>query len=734
MRHEKTPEEKLRDELYQSKTYQEWVGKVKELDILLKNDEWKKDRVSPYYDYNLIQVRLDHLRESNDVLQMIYILRSDYTEEVVTQLEYIGENNFAELPNYSKIEFFHDTKQSFGNTALVLYGGATFGLCHLGVVKALNEKGLLPRIISGTTVGALIAALVCIRTDDELPSIFKEGGVDLGAFSKLGSKGNIRRKISRFLKHGHLMDIKVVVECVRSNVGDLTFEEAFARTKRILNITVSSTRKFEVPQLLNYLTAPNVLIWSAACASVAMMGLYDSVDLLAKDKNGNIVHWAPSVSQANPYIVPFLTREQTIKYSLLGKIGYFISTEFRHRLYQLEQMKLLPKMFREMVDEKVSGNVTIVPSISFDDFKKLFSNPSHSSLDSWILKGEQSTWPLLALIKNRCIIELALDRAQAVQLGLVKPKERRPYLASDCNNLKDAEKWRQQIIREISRKLMREKGHWEDQIKKLGGPDYRKVGPKMLDHEGKEVPGNRGYKYFGRAKDLPGVRELFEQDAPTPSKRTRFDLYKNVDADYYGYRDEEDETLLEYEREKEENLIKEILQNQGNTAQKNKDISSSVEGIMDVDDFSEKYVSHVAVPSQKDIEEYLVQRRKRQILDRYVPDNDIDNYKYDNVILMTRSGELSKTTLWLGSSIENSIGIDRNNNLDNIEIAYNDPKGVIKNFIINGLNHVNAILGQRNFIDINDFEYHESEGRHEAYYKSKKYMTLKYTLKKKSKF
>jgi len=496
MRHEKTPEEKLRDELYQSKTYQEWVEKVKELDILLKNDEWKKDRVSPYYDYNLIQVRLDHLRESNDVLQMIYILRSgllrnlgglndpklfsqsylgtkklieDYTEEVVTQLEYIGENNFAELPNYSKIEFFHDTKQSFGNTALVLYGGATFGLCHLGVVKALNEKGLLPRIISGTTVGALIAALVCIRTDDELPSIFKEGGVDLGAFSKVGSKGNIRRKISRFLKHGHLMDIKVVVECVRSNVGDLTFEEAFARTKRILNITVSSTRKFEVPQLLNYLTAPNVLIWSAACASVAMMGLYDSVDLLAKDKNGNIVHWAPSeikwkkwtdavptesespltritelfnvnhfiVSQANPYIVPFLTREQTIKYSLLGKIGYFISTEFRHRLYQLEQMKLLPKMFREMVDEKVSGNVTIVPSISFDDFKKLFSNPSHSSLDYWILKGEQSTWPLLALIKNRCIIELALDR---VYLKLKSAPSERNYSVYPNSNKKISRK------------------------------------------------------------------------------------------------------------------------------------------------------------------------------------------------------------------------------------------------------------------------------------------------------
>ena len=43
-------------------------------------------------------------------------------------------------------------------------------------------------------------------------------------------------------------------------------------------------------------------------------------------------------------------------------------------------------------------------------------------------------------------------------------------------------------------KLMREKGHWEDRILELGGPDYKKVGPKMLDHDGKEVPGNRGYK------------------------------------------------------------------------------------------------------------------------------------------------------------------------------------------------------------------------------------------------
>jgi TAG lipase/lysophosphatidylethanolamine acyltransferase len=180
----------------------------------------------------MIKKRLTHLKEvheSNDVLSMIYNLRSgllrnlggindprlfsrsylgtkslieDYTKEVVTQLEYIAEKDFIDLPQYSKLEFFNDTRQSFGCTALVLYGGATFGLYHLGVVKALNKRGLLPRIISGTAIGALMAALVCIRTDEELPKIFEEGGVDLGAFDKKGKKGTIKRKISRFLKHG----------------------------------------------------------------------------------------------------------------------------------------------------------------------------------------------------------------------------------------------------------------------------------------------------------------------------------------------------------------------------------------------------------------------------------------------------------------------------------------------------------------------------------------------------
>lgn len=43
-------------------------------------------------------------------------------------------------------------------------------------------------------------------------------------------------------------------------------------------------------------------------------------------------------------------------------------------------------------------------------------------------------------------------------------------------------------------KLLREKRHWENQIIALGGANYRR-NVAMLDDDGKEVPGTKGYKY-----------------------------------------------------------------------------------------------------------------------------------------------------------------------------------------------------------------------------------------------
>jgi pre-mRNA-splicing factor ISY1 len=79
-------------------------------------------------------------------------------------------------------------------------------------------------------------------------------------------------------------------------------------------------------------------------------------------------------------------------------------------------------------------------------------------------------------------------------------KQRRPYLASQCDDLKEAQKWRLDIVREISKKvtqiqnaglgefrirdlndqinkLLREKRHWEYRIHQLGGYTNRYVIP-----------------------------------------------------------------------------------------------------------------------------------------------------------------------------------------------------------------------------------------------------------------
>jgi NTE family protein len=42
---------------------------------------------------------------------------------------------------------------------LVLSGGGARGFAHLGVIKALNESGIIPEVISGTSAGAIVGSL-----------------------------------------------------------------------------------------------------------------------------------------------------------------------------------------------------------------------------------------------------------------------------------------------------------------------------------------------------------------------------------------------------------------------------------------------------------------------------------------------------------------------------------------------------------------------------------------------
>lgn len=197
-------------------------------------------------------------------------------------------------------------------------------------------------------------------------------------------------------------------------------------------------------------------------------------------------------------------------------------------------------------------------------------------------------------------------------------------------------------------KLLREKRHWENQISALGGPHYRRYGPKLFDAEGREVPGNRGYKYFGAAKDLPGVRELFEQEPPPPPKKTRAELDILVDADYYGYRDDDDGVLIPLEVKADKIATQKAIQEWKEKQKiKNADengVANTSENENDDDDFelnfsamnerplnitddpmgllAPRFTAHVPVPTQKDIEQALLQKKKHELLKKYGMDCD----------------------------------------------------------------------------------------------------------------
>jgi TAG lipase / lysophosphatidylethanolamine acyltransferase len=264
---------------------------------------------SKFYDYRLLYTRLQAIisaTEDRDFATLTNIIRSglvrnlgnistprlynrayagtkflieDYVTNVALAVKSIANletehSQQSDFTSQAKLDLLHDTRQAFGRSTLVLQGGAIFGLCHLGVVKALHLRGLLPRIITGTATGALIAALVGIHTEDELLNFLNGDGIDLSAFARKDERNGtgakvdrnkthifaiLKRRITRFMREGYFLDVKVLEECVRANVGDLTFEEAYNRTKRILNITVSTSGKGGVPNLLNYITAPNVV-------------------------------------------------------------------------------------------------------------------------------------------------------------------------------------------------------------------------------------------------------------------------------------------------------------------------------------------------------------------------------------------------------------------------------------------------------------------------------------------
>ncbi|KAJ1938068.1 hypothetical protein FBU59_004560, partial [Linderina macrospora] len=375
---------------------------------------------------------------------------ADYVAETVASIEQVRRAEHIGAP--AKLRFFRQAARQQGRMALCLSGGAAMGWKHLGVARSLLEGGRLPRVISGASAGSLVAALLGTHTDDELREIIRP---ELTKYIT-PCHGPDLEKLRRWLRQGHYFD--PVEWAPRAQVftrGDTTFREAFERTGKILNISCTPQgRKYAAPKLMNHVSTPDVIIWTAVLASACLPGVLPPMVLLMKTRDGHVrpytgsgVLWRDGsfrndipindlretlnvqftvVSQVNPHVSMFFyDRDGSIgqpparRLSSMWRGGFILSAiehalklDIRKWLRLLSDLNLVPLMFNQdwtfVWLQKFDGNVTILPSATFSEYFRLLKDPTYQSAVQSIDEGMVATWPKLKIIRSRMQIEDAI--------------------------------------------------------------------------------------------------------------------------------------------------------------------------------------------------------------------------------------------------------------------------------------------------------------------------------------
>ncbi|KAK9722372.1 hypothetical protein K7432_002720 [Basidiobolus ranarum] len=475
---------KLRESLRNAHTYDEWKEAAKALDTHLKKDDWKNQTPYHYYDYKLItklSSKLKKLREKGDERNLRELLLQgavksnvggcenvrlysntyygtktvveDFLDQVAQSLTFIAECD--RIPLDEKRNFFRAASKNYGRSALCLSGGASFGYYHLGVIKSLAEKDLLPHVITGTSAGSLIAAMVGCRTNEELIDIIRP---EIHELLTACSGGYLKMGLNFFLT-GSCFDAADWAQKVQwVTKGCMTFLEAYKRTGRILNITVVPMGTQAPPKLLNYVTAPDCVIWTAVIASSAIPGILKPVVLLRKTREGNIEPFMSSghkwrdgslrtdipldslhhffnvryavVSQVNPHVTLFFYNNKgsvgrpTSHRSGKGWRGGFVAStleqyiklDLKKWLRVLRDLELMPNFMNQDWSfiwlQKFEGNVTILPKSTFMDYVCILRDPNYQRMVNYINQGQRNTWPKLHMIANRMRIERIIEKSR----------------------------------------------------------------------------------------------------------------------------------------------------------------------------------------------------------------------------------------------------------------------------------------------------------------------------------
>ncbi|HVT35534.1 MAG TPA: DUF3336 domain-containing protein [Nevskiaceae bacterium] len=457
-----------RRELDQAADYATWKEIALELDRLEGADAWKQDDTSDDFDHLLIKERLAQmraLRTRGDVRQLVFNLYEglhgnlgnisnaalyaqarvgtkqlieQYVDEVARCLDYICAGDFPDFSHDEKILFFKRTGTVYGRSALMLSGGATLGMFHLGVIKALQEQGLLPRVLSGSSAGSIIAGVAGTRDDAALKRVFEPGGLNLQAFQSV--------TLRRAIKGRAVMDAGALEKCLADNIGGETFVEAFERTRRIVGVTISPAEPHQQGRLMNYLTSPHVLLSKAILASCAVPGVFPPVMLEGRDYLGRVTPYMPSkrwvdgtlsadlpmlrtarlhnvnhyiVSQTNPHIVPFMSDKlpstglAPLARELVAHGGRGALKLARKHLDPYGGGRVINKV-DNIVKQRYSGDINIFPRQTPRQLLNMFANPSAEEIQAYIREGERATWPKLDRIRTATRISRAFEDCTAL--------------------------------------------------------------------------------------------------------------------------------------------------------------------------------------------------------------------------------------------------------------------------------------------------------------------------------
>lgn len=531
----------------------EWMDLAEQMDSIQGNDTWRSDPNCSLYESERIAARMDeyvHLMRRQDIFDLMFTLRGGigrnkfgllhpglftkamagskllvetYHNVVCAALDYVCDapvlSNEDPIPTDARLAFFNETRHSYGRTALLLSGGAALGFYHVGVVKALMENALLPRVLSGASAGSIVCAMVGTRTNEECtrdffnfhgtkaPGHYGQLRIDFFRPLEPGNKNHCVNPSSNtnvFLEvlnnpAGAFKDVKKTWQtfmpiplreftsaiydimtgnrrpkdilmndtqhfraCCKINIGNFTFQEAFDRTGRILNITVSPQNKSDPPRLLNYLTAPHVLVWSAAVASSSLPGVFQANKLLVKNSDGteryesasgaafldgsmeadlpmqqlsemfNINHFI--ISQANPHAI-FFSPLGLIKTTIWSNpiIGFysnilrFVKNQVKAWVRNIVELvggqRVAPiwdtrrSFVSQFFTQEYEGrdtDITLNPwseSLSlFGAFMHLLYNPAADEFLGWIRSSERVTWKHIPEIKSHIAEEITLDQ------------------------------------------------------------------------------------------------------------------------------------------------------------------------------------------------------------------------------------------------------------------------------------------------------------------------------------